>query len=41
MKKEYIKPEVELVSLMATESITDNEEGLLDGELGLESSEFD
>ena len=40
MKKEYIKPEVELVSLMATESITDEAEDSVDGEMGLASSEF-
>ena len=37
MKKEYIKPEAELVSLVATEAITDDDDSI-DGETGLESS---
>lgn len=37
MKKEYIKPEVELVSLTSRECITNDD---IDGEMGLESSEF-
>lgn len=37
MKKEYSKPEVEIISLQAQEPITDD---LLDGEMGDESSIF-
>ena len=39
MKKEYVKPEVEVISLIAEEAIT-NDDGLLDGEMGTESSIF-
>ena len=39
MKKEYQKPEVEFVSLVAQEAITDD--WILDGETGVESSIFD
>lgn len=39
MKKEYIKPEVELVSLTFTEAITTEDEWL-EGDTTLESSEF-
>jgi len=39
MKKEYQKPEVDVVSLVAQEAITDDL--ILDGEIGLESSIFD
>ena len=37
MKKEYIKPEVEVISLIATEEITSD---IIDGEPGEESSIF-
>lgn len=37
MKKEYIKPEVELISLVSVEAITDE---IVDGETGTESSEL-
>ncbi len=37
--KEYVKPEVEFISLQAKEDITVDDE-LLDGEQGLESSIF-
>lgn len=36
--KEYQKPELEFITLVAQEIITDD--GLVDGDLGLESSEF-
>lgn len=39
MKKEYIKPEAELVSLVATEAITGDD--IIDGETGVDSSIFD
>lgn len=39
MKKEYLKPEVELVSLTAAEHITTGDDSL-DGEMGVGSSEF-
>ena len=39
MKKEYITPEVEIISLISTEAITDD--SLTDGEYGDESSIFD
>ena len=38
MKKEYIKPEVELVSLTATEHIATDDS--IDHEMGVGSSEF-
>ena len=38
--KEYLKPEVEIISLQAQEEITTGDD-LLDGDLGLESSIFD
>ena len=38
--KEYIKPEVEFISLQAQENITSDDDELLDGEMGLESSIF-
>lgn len=38
--KEYLKPEAEYISLVAEEVIT-SDDGLLDGEQGLESSIFD
>ena len=39
--KDYLKPEVEFISLKAQEAITDDEgDDLIDGELGLESSIF-
>ena len=37
MKKEYVTPEVEVISLVSNEAITDDS---VDGEMGLESSEF-
>lgn len=37
--KEYLKPELELISLVAQENITDDD-GIIDGEVGLESSDF-
>lgn len=37
MKKEYVTPEVEVISLVAKEAITDD---LLDTETGIESSEW-
>ena len=38
MKKEYQKPDVEFVSLVAQEEITSDD--YVDGEMGLESSIF-
>ncbi len=39
--KEYIKPEVEYISLQAEENITvEDDDELGDGEMGLESSIF-
>lgn len=38
MRKEYQKPDAEFVSLVAKETITSVD--WLDGEMGLESSEF-
>ena len=38
--KEYIKPEVEFISLQAQENITSDDDEFGDGELGLESSIF-
>lgn len=38
MRKEYVKPEVEMVSLITKEAITNND--YVDGDLGLESSIF-
>lgn len=35
MKKDYLKPDVEYIKLVAQEAITDDEE--VDGEVGLES----
>lgn len=40
MKKEYQKPEVNMISLSAQERIAEGDE-LIDGEVGLESSIFD
>lgn len=40
MKKNYLKPEVEMVSLITTEKITTEGEQVPDGEIGLESSIF-
>ena len=38
--KEYVKPEVEFISLQAQENITNNDDDLMDGEQGLASSIF-
>lgn len=38
MKKEYLKPEVELVSFMSKEAITTGDDP--DADMGLESSDF-
>lgn len=38
--KEYLKPEVEIISLQAQEEITTGDDELLEGETGLESSIF-
>lgn len=41
MKKDYQKPEVELISLQAQEAITDDYDGtIVDGSMGLEDSIF-
>ena len=40
MKKDYQKPEVELISLAATEAVTDDNGDLGDGNMGDESSIF-
>ena len=43
MNKDYLKPEAEFVSLVAREEVTsdqENEIDILDGKLGIESSEF-
>jgi len=40
MKKEYLKPEVELVSLVIEEAITTEGDDVVDGEVGVESSIF-
>lgn len=41
MKKEYLKPEVEKISLVTEEKITtEGGDDLVDGEMGLESSIF-
>lgn len=37
--KDYQKPDVEYISLVAMEAITDNDE-VIDGEIGVESSIF-
>lgn len=37
--KEYLKPEAEYISLVAEEVITSGDD-LVDGEMGLQSSEF-
>lgn len=37
--KDYQKPEFELITLVAQEKVT-NDEGVIDGELGVESSIF-
>lgn len=37
--KEYIKPEVEIISLKAQEAITDGD-GFVDGNMSMEDSEF-
>ncbi len=39
MKREYEKPEVEVISLVTQEEITGGDD-LVDGEMGLESSIF-
>lgn len=39
MKKEYEKPEVELISLVTEEGIASDDD-VIDGEMGLESSIF-
>ena len=39
MKKEYQRPEVEMLSLITEEKITTGDD-VIDGELGLESSIF-
>ena len=39
MKKEYLKPEVEVISLMPKEEIASGDD-FVDGETGLESSVF-
>ena len=44
--KLYEKPQIEEISLIAKEAITGNtlydaDDGLIDGEVGVESSEFD
>ena len=39
MKKDYQKPEVELISLAATENVTDSGDGAI-GDVGDESSIF-
>lgn len=38
--KDYQKPEAEIISLLAQEEITTDEDELIDGELGMESSIF-
>lgn len=38
--KEYQKPEFELITLVAQERITTDDNGPVDGEIGLESSIF-
>ena len=43
MNKNYQKPDVEYVSLVAREEVTSNlndDTDILDGQLGIESSEF-
>ena len=43
MNKDYLKPEAEFVSLVAREEVTsnlNNDTDILDGQLGIESSEF-
>jgi hypothetical protein len=37
--KEYVKPEVEMIALVAKESTTSDD--VFDGDIGLGSSEFD
>ena len=37
MKKDYQKPEVEMISLVTTEKVTGDDD-YVDGEMGLESS---
>jgi len=39
MKKEYMKPDVEIVSLRVEEAIT-TEDDWVDGEIGVESTDF-
>lgn len=39
MKKEYLRPEMEVISLMPREEITSGDD-VIDGEIGLESSIF-
>ena len=38
MKKEYMTPEVEVINLTSTETITNDDD--VDGDMGLESSPF-
>ena len=39
MNKDYLKPDVEYISLVAQEKVTSEDDGgLLDGEMGLESN---
>lgn len=38
MKKEYIKPELEVISLITAEAITDD--AIFDGETGIESDNY-
>lgn len=40
MKKEYEKPEVEVISLVTEEAITGDGEDILDGEMGTSGSIF-
>ena len=39
--KEYMKPEAEFVTLVAQEPITNDDDNVADGMLGLGSSDFD
>lgn len=39
MKKDYLKPEAEWISLVANEAVTTGD-NLLNGEMGSESSDF-
>lgn len=38
MNKNYLKPDVEYISLVAQEKVTSEDDELLDGEMGLESN---